>query len=338
METKIELVKKPEIKHALKQAGESVVKRLDDLNIDNLVATEDSVKSLKELRAELNKEATEYEAQRKAVKSAILNPYDEFEAIYNLEIKERYTKAITTLKDKIEAFETKVKDEKKANVKRYFDELCTAEKIDFVPFETVIPEINLSTTEKKYKDVVRDYITKVVDDLALINTNLFKAEIMVEYKKTLNASKAITTITERKEKEAEEQAKIKKAETKRRTDLLLSLGFTFIDFTRCYEYDHEITILQTDIENLTKEEFNARLDELKAKIDAKNKKIEEQLNEVAETVNQQAPEKPAHAVSAPTVEVQEEIFQAKFEVKGTRSQLMALSQYMKSNNLNYVNI
>ena len=75
-------------------------------------------------------------------------------------------------------------------------------KIDFIPFEKLGLEINLSTTEKAYKERVNDYITKVTDDLLLIRANEFEAEIMVEYKAFFKRfSQSITKVVARKEAE-----------------------------------------------------------------------------------------------------------------------------------------
>ena len=123
----IKLVAKPKIAHKLNELGASVTQRIKDLNLENLVATEETVKSLKELRADLNKELESFEEQRKFVKNGILNPYNEFEALYKIEISEKYAGAINILKDKIAQVENKIKQEKRENIKRYFDELCISQ-------------------------------------------------------------------------------------------------------------------------------------------------------------------------------------------------------------------
>ena len=79
-----------------------------------MVATEDTAKSLKTLRATLNKEFADYEFQRKTIKSGVLSPYDEFEAVYKTEIAEKYNMALNTLKDKIASVEDGIKEEKKS--------------------------------------------------------------------------------------------------------------------------------------------------------------------------------------------------------------------------------
>ena len=49
MENKIILKQKPVITHQLQEAGRSIQKRIDDLELDKQVATEDNVKSMKSL-------------------------------------------------------------------------------------------------------------------------------------------------------------------------------------------------------------------------------------------------------------------------------------------------
>ena len=162
METKseIKLVQKPVIEHQLKEIGANVTARLAELNIDSLVVTEDSVTSMKKLRAELNKEFRTWEDQRKMVKKALNDPYDEFAGLYKTEISEKYTQAESLFKDKITVFETKVKDERAAEVKTYFNELCAAEKIEFLSWDKLGIEIKLSTTVKKYKEQVNDLLPR----------------------------------------------------------------------------------------------------------------------------------------------------------------------------------
>jgi len=99
-----------------------------------------------------------------------------------------------------------------AEVKTYFDELCVASDIDFLEFENVGLTINLSTSDKKYKEACNEYVSRVNDDLALIETQEFEAEIIAEYKINLNASKAIKEVKDRKEREAQEIERKKQKE------------------------------------------------------------------------------------------------------------------------------
>lgn len=340
MTQEIKLVQSPIITHKLQEAGKEVSKRIEELELDKQIATVETVKSLKDLRAELNKELADFETQRKLIKEGVNTPYLEFEAIYKVEISEKYKSAIDLLKDKIAFVEDKIKSEKKQSVETYFNELCAAEKIDFITFDKLGIEINLSTTEKKYKEQVNEYITKVVDDLALIKSTDFESETLVEYKKTLNVSNAITTVKTRKENEKVEAERLKAEQTQNRKNYLSKLGLNYVEITNSYEFNADIYVSLSDIENLSKEDFTKKYTEIEAKI--KDLKAKEVLKETTnEAVSSPEPVKsPVSApITAPVVEsIAEEIKVAQFEVKATMSKLRLLGQFMKDNGIEYKNI
>ena len=330
MTTEIKLIQSPVIQHALKEAGKQVTTRINELNLENLVATEDTVKSLKELRAELNKELNGYELQRKNIKEAVSAPYVEFEGVYKAEISEKYKAADETLKDKINGFEMKIKTEKRNSLISYFKELCEFNNIDFLTFERMNLDINLSTSEKKYKEQILEFVNQVAEDLALIETETYAAEILIEYKNTLKASAAIANIRTRKEQERIEQQRILANRIQQRIDSLTSLAFVYSDLTKTYRYinDAEIFIKYSDIEILDNSEWTKKYIELENTVKAIQKQ----------------------AVSAPKVETksatvqpkpeqkQEEIFVATFEVSGTHAELTNLKNFLIENNYNYKNI
>lgn len=163
----------------------------------SLVCTEDTVKDVKKVRSELNKELKDYEERRKAVKKAIMTPYEQFETVYKDCISDTYKKADTELKGKIDSVENELKEQKKTEVKGYFDEYLTATGIDFVTFENAHINVTLSASMKSLKEQAKAFIDKIVDDLNLINTQEHKDDILYEYKASLNVSAAITTVTNR---------------------------------------------------------------------------------------------------------------------------------------------
>lgn len=180
----------------------------------SLVCTEDTVKDVKKVRSDLNKELKDYEERRKAVKTAIMTPYEQFEAVYKDCISDTYKKADTELKGKIDSVENELKEQKKAEVKGYFDEYLTATGIDFVTFENANINVTLSASMKSLKEQAKAFVDKIVDDLNLIDTQENKDEIMYEYKQSLNVSNAITTVANRYK--AIEEAKAREEERKAR--------------------------------------------------------------------------------------------------------------------------
>lgn len=180
----------------------------------SLVCTEDTVKDVKKVRSELNKELKDYEERRKAVKKAIMTPYEQFETVYKDCISDTYKKADTELKGKIDSVENELKEQKKAEVKGYFDEYLTATGIDFVTFGNANINVTLSASMKSLKEQAKTFIDKIVDDLNLIDTQEHKDDVLYEYKQSLNVSNAITTVTDRYK--AIEAAKAREEERKAR--------------------------------------------------------------------------------------------------------------------------
>lgn len=180
----------------------------------SLVCTEDTVKDVKKVRSELNKELKDYEERRKAVKTAIMKPYNDFEEIYKDCISDTYKKADAELKSKIDSVENELKEQKKAEVKGYFDEYLTATGIDFVTFENANINVTLSASMKSLKEQAKAFVDKIVDDINLIDTQEHKDEILYEYKQSLNVSNAITTVANRYK--AIEEAKAREEERKAR--------------------------------------------------------------------------------------------------------------------------
>jgi hypothetical protein len=160
---------------------------------------------------------------------------------------------------------------------------------------------------------------------------------MAEYKSILNASKAITTVRERKEKEKAETERIHRTETSRREGLFRSLGMVYFDMTKTFALpaDDSIFMKQSDIENLSKDEFLVKFIEVEAKANEIKAKTAPTLSEVAEAV---APREIKEILQAPKEIIKEELFDAVFEVSGTMKQLTALGEYMKLNGITYKNI
>lgn len=214
MEKKVMIAVKqlPIIVEQLQQVKEEVAAKVDFAL--RLVCTEDTVKDVKKVRSELNKELAEYEASRKAVKKAILTPYEQFEVVYKDCVSDTYKKADTELKRKIDSVENELKAQKAAEVKAYFDEYLQSKGIDFVTFESAHINVTLSASMKSLKEQAKAFIDKIADDLALIDTQEHKDEILYEYKQSLNVSNAITMVTYRYK--AIEEAKAREEERKAR--------------------------------------------------------------------------------------------------------------------------
>lgn len=214
MSNEIIVVKQlPVIVEQLAQVREAVIARVQTAT--SLVCTDETVKEVKKARAELNAEFKEWEEKRKEVKTAVMTPYEKFEAVYKDCVSDTYKKADADLKAKIDGVEKELKDRKSAEVREYFMEYLASKYIDFVTFEQAGINITLSASMKSLKEQAKSFIDKISDDLALIETQEHKAEILVEYKKTLNVSSAITGVTARFKAIEDEKKRMEEAEARR---------------------------------------------------------------------------------------------------------------------------
>lgn len=275
----------PEIEEHLKSVALEIDKKVE--NATGLVCTEETVKTIKELRAELNKEFKEFETQRKIVKEQVLKPYNDFEDIYKKCISDKFRNADLILKGRIEIVENDLKSNKEQEVREYFEEYKNANDIDFVTYEQIGINVTLSASMKSLKEQAKQSIDKVVDDLKLIETQEHKAEILVEYKQTLNVSKAITTVTNRFK--AIEEEKKRQEELKQRQ--------------------------MEEAQRIAEQNIKMQTEETKKALD----------NFVVPKVLQ-----------APVIEEKtEEILTLKFTVRGTRTKLRELKQFLENGGYDY---
>lgn len=195
----------PVIEEQLKKASDEIDEKVK--NAVALVCTDENVKIIKDVRATLNKELKEFEDKKKQVKAEIMRPYEDFESSYKKYISDKYKSADAELKNKIDTVENELKANKKTEVVNYFNEYLSSKNIDFVTYEQANINITLTVSMKSLKEQAKNFIDKIADDLNLIDAQEHKAEILVEYKQSLNVSKAITTVTNRFKAIEEEKAR-----------------------------------------------------------------------------------------------------------------------------------
>lgn len=265
----------PQIEEHLKELSIDVDKKVEYAK--SLICTDENIKTIKQIRADLNKEFKGVEQQRKLVKEQILAPYMKFEDVYKQYISDKYKSADSDLKTKIDLTENEFKAKKEQEIKDYFEEYKIANNIDFITYGQARINVTLSASMKSLKEQAKQFIDKITDDLKLIETQEHKAEVLVEYKQTLNVAQAITTVTNRFKAIEEEK---KKEEQK----------VVHIEMNE----NHEIT-----------------------------KKSYEQLESIFNKPLEQPKEE------------KEEILTLKFTVKGTRTKLRELKQFLENGGYDY---
>lgn len=200
----------PIIEEQLKNLSEEIDKKVE--RAMKLVVSDETVKEVKKVRAELNNEFKELETQRKYVKEKILTPYNQFEETYKEYVSIKYKTADETLKNKINEVEQEQKAKKEQEVKDYYTELCYSEKLEWLCeakyYELADINITLSASLKSLKEKANQFVERVKSDLTLIDTQEHKAKIMAEYKTNLQVASAITNVTDRFKREEEEKQRL----------------------------------------------------------------------------------------------------------------------------------
>jgi len=183
------------IKARLEGIMQEVQQKLDGAM--QMTCSNDGVQAVKKTRAELNKIRAEIEEKRITAKKIAEEPYNQFMAIYKSIVTEPFEKADKALKAKIFDTEHEIKSKKEQEVKSYFDEYAQSLNIDFVEFARAEIKVGLTNSMKSLKDAAKTFLDQIKADVMTIETHDEKAEIMYEYKKTLNAFDAISVVMKR---------------------------------------------------------------------------------------------------------------------------------------------
>ncbi len=159
-----------------------------------LDCNEDTVKEIKKIRADLNKEFAEYEDARKGVKKAISEPYDKFNAVYKECVSDVFKAADGELKKKIAVVEDSMKKVKRERVSSYAVELRAALGLEWLDVNRVLPNVTMSASESSLIQRVSETMERISEDVKTIED----PEVFAEYKKMLNLAQAQTIVKNRR--------------------------------------------------------------------------------------------------------------------------------------------
>lgn len=189
----------PIIEEHLKTVKETVEKRVSEAK--SLACTPDTLISVKTVRADLNKEFSVLEEQRKSVKVAVMKPYDEFESVYKTCVSSAYKEAIEELGQKIRDTENEIKADCRGRLEGYFAELTALENLGWLTFDRLGIEISLieakQKTHKKLMGRIKESVSDIAECVKAIGGMENSTEIMVEYKKSLNFPLSVSLVAER---------------------------------------------------------------------------------------------------------------------------------------------
>lgn len=173
------------------------------MDISDLPRNDESLKYVKQVRANLSKELDRMETQKKAAKKKALEPYEKAEAKYREYISNPYKEADTQLKNWVDSYQNDLKAHCSSILREYFDELCQAYDIDFITFEQIGIVVDMATARQKEPQKAMEKIytrlKSVRDDMDMILKLDDAEEVMAEYRKHPDLSKAMATVALRRQ-------------------------------------------------------------------------------------------------------------------------------------------
>lgn len=203
----IRVVQLPVIVEQLRGLKDEIGRRTGEAM--TLVCDEDNLQAVKTMRADLNKQFDALETVRKAVKTQIMTPYEQFEAVYQECVTEPFKRADADLKGKITDTENEIKRICEENLYAYFDELRRSRDLDWLAFERSGVKVDMASakakTPKKLMERLKLFVDGVAQSVKMIDGMDDAAEIMVEYKETLDAAQSIAIVRQRHRRAEEER-------------------------------------------------------------------------------------------------------------------------------------
>lgn len=180
------------------------------LDAEAMICTPDTIQTIKGFRADMRKEFEDVDAQRKAVKKAVMGPYEQFETIYKDCVTTAFQRADRICADKISETETEIKRLCEDGLRDYFYELCAVRHLDWLEYERAGIKVDMASAKakapKKLREQLADFVTRVGDAVNRITPMDDAEEIMIEFRETLDAGKAICTVQDRHRRIEEERA------------------------------------------------------------------------------------------------------------------------------------
>lgn len=190
---------------------QSAKAHLDELLsiIPDTPKTDDGLRLVKRIRADLRKEFDQMETQRKEIKKALLAPYDAAMEKYAAGIEKPYRAADRILADWVDSYESDIKHACELRLRAYHRELCDVYGLDFVPYEACAPKITMDLARKKEPDAAMESIHAFLQQVSFnLDTTMCLPDseaVYAEYRQSLNLPQAIHTVQARRAAQAEAQ-------------------------------------------------------------------------------------------------------------------------------------
>ena len=161
----------------------------------------ENLPQVKKARADLRRYFESLEEQRKAVKTAVMAPYNDAEARYKRLVSDPINNADRLCKDFVDGGEASMKRQCEDGLREYFAELCAVNHVEFLKFEKAGIVVDMASakqkTPKKLREQLEQFVSRVSSEVDRISEMEDADEILMEYKQTLNLSDAIGIVLDR---------------------------------------------------------------------------------------------------------------------------------------------
>lgn len=181
----------------------SVSRELETIcqTVSTMPKSEASLKQVRDLRAAVRKRFELLEDQRKAVKKAVLEPYQRAMETYTAFVSDPFRQADNYLKAWVDDYQIGIKQSCEQLLRDYFNELCAHYGIDFLEFEDCGVTVDMATARQKEPakamDKISDYVDSVHRSILAIQSLPDAEEILSVYKQCKDSAKAITIVEDR---------------------------------------------------------------------------------------------------------------------------------------------
>lgn len=182
------------------------VKRQLDLvlnEVAQLPADDNSLKRVKAIRADISKRFAAMEEQRKEVRRQVMQPYTQAEEKYKACIADPYRAADAKLKTWVDDYQNGMKQACEDGLREYFDELCQSQGVDFLRFSQAGVTVDMAMARqkepKKAMEKLEAFVLEVRADLDTILKLEDAAEVLAEYRESLDLLDAILKVKNRKQ-------------------------------------------------------------------------------------------------------------------------------------------
>lgn len=155
-----------------------VKKRIADLKLETIAATEENKKVLKDTRADLNKEVQKYEEEIKSIDKMINAGLDELKKQYKEKIKVLYSLTDKELKDKIEEITNQQIKENEDYSKEYYNSKLKSMPLRLgVRYEDVPWDFKFNSSKKSIRTTCDEHFEKIEKALMVIDTHTYKTQL-----------------------------------------------------------------------------------------------------------------------------------------------------------------